>query len=300
MPALGDALMSGGQRAARRALVTACLLPALVGCALPLPSPTVPPETPSTPAPSAEPVPSPTETAPAETAIYDPVRITQICEAWGGARSERTIRCSRAIKVVLDSFGAEAAQVRRIYLRFTPPCIVGGNCPSPSDDHAWASIRSPLTADLLVELTIGGDGALVAAPPRIDPAPPPSPTFDPPPIARPPIDVPLPTEVRDRRPLPLCGVESASSGGPFATDARRCFVAGILAGEPVEFITHGVGTEGEKTLTLYRFDGDGAVMRFDREARAWTWAACGIALLRTEVVFATDGVCRRGALEVSR
>jgi hypothetical protein len=300
MPALGDALMTGGRRAARRALVIAFLLAALVGCGLRVPSPTAPPETPSTPTPSAEPVPSPAERPPAETGVSDPMRITQICETWGGARSERTIRCSRAIEAVLDSLGTEAAHVQRIYLRFTPPCTMGENCPPRREDHAWASIRSPLTADLLVELTIGGDGALVAAPPRIDPAPPPSPTFDAPPIARPPIDVPAPAEVRDRRPLPLCGVETASSGGPFATNARRCFAAGVLAGEPVEFITRGVGTEGEKTLTLYRFDGDGAAMRYDHEAGTWTWAACGIALLRSEVIFATDGVCRRGALEVSR
>jgi hypothetical protein len=239
----------------------------------------------------------PTESADA-TPPFDPTRITQICDSWGGARDEqRTIRCSRGIEAVLESFGGRATHVERIYLRYTPPCIVAASCPPRRQDHAWAAVRSRLAGDLLVELEIGADGGLVASRPRVDPAPPSGPAFDSPPIARPQISDPVPAEVRDRAPLPQCGIETAGSGGPYATDARRCFLAGVLSGQPVEFITHGRGTEGEKTLTLYRFGGGGAIIRYDRDAGAWTRTACGITILTTDVVFATDGVCRRGALE---
>jgi len=232
---------------------------------------------------------------------YDPTQITQFCESWGAGASDRTIRCSRGLKAVLDSLGPTAAGVERIYLGFKPRCDpLSPTCPARRENRAVVAIHSRAAGDLVVEVTLGPDGGYVTTLPIPDPSPPVSPEFANPRRAVGLIRGPQPVEVRERDPLPLCGVETADLGGPWATDSRRCFLNRVLAGQPTEFVSQGRGTEGDKLATIFRFGGGGAVTRYDRDDGAWTWTACGLALLRTDVVFATDGICRRRDLEVSR
>jgi hypothetical protein len=287
--------MSAWQRSAMRCVVLVALLPMVLGCAAPMVvSPSI-----QAASPTAGDTPAPVDSAESAPG-YDPTGITQICESWGRQRAERTITCGKGIKTALDSLGPDAATVERIHLRYTPPCFGAAGCPPRSEDHAWAAIRSRRAADELVELSIRTAGEIIASQPRPDPAPPTSPAFASPPVDLPLVTGPVPDEVRDRQPLPLCGIETAGMGGPYDTAARRCFLNRALAGKPVEFVTQGPGTEGENALTIYRFAGSGAIRRYDREAGAWSWTACGLTILRTNVVFATDGVCRRGDLGLGR
>jgi hypothetical protein len=285
--------MTVGQRATRLFLVLVATLPITVACSSTPPPTSTPPSSDSESidlgSPSAT---EPTETLPA----YDPTRITQVCESWGGHREELTITCGKGIAAALDSLGDEAGAVERVELRYTPPCSTPATCPPRRQDHAWVTIHSGLIEDRIVELTLPPGLEITAAPPGIDSAPRPVPSFGSPPLGRAAIGPPIPGELRDRKILPLCGVEHADSGGPWNTEARRCFRDSVLSGLPAEFLTEGFGTEGGNSLTLYRFLGRGAITRFDREAGTWTSTACGITILRTDVVFATDGVCRRGPL----
>jgi hypothetical protein len=285
--------MTVGQRATRLLLVLVATLSITLACSSTPPSITA---LPTSPAASID-LGSPSATDPTEpSSAYDPTRITQICESWGGQREESTITCRKGIAAALDSLGEQAGAVERIELRYTPPCSTPATCPPRRQDHAWATIHSGLIEDRIVELTLSPGLEIVAAPPGIDGAPRPVPSFGSPPLGRAAIGPPIPGGLRDRKILPLCGIEHADSGGPWDTEARRCFLDSVLSGLPAEFLTEGRGTEGGDSLRLYRFVGRGAISRFDREAGTWTSAACGITLLRTDVVFATDGVCRRGPL----
>jgi hypothetical protein len=44
---------------------------------------------------------------------------------------------------------------------------------------------------------------------------------------------------------------------------------------------------------VYRFDGQGAVLRFVRTADGWTGSACGISPIATSAVFILAGTCHR-------
>jgi hypothetical protein len=79
----------------------------------------------------------------------------------------------------------------------------------------------------------------------------------------------------------------------FATSIRRCFLRGVLAGVPVELVSRSVSTEGQTLLTLYRFTGQGAVLRYVRTSAGWTGSACGISPIRTRAVFILAGTCDR-------
>ena len=293
-----------GRRAAWASSLAA-LLPLCLGCSL-----TLPPTLPASPAVSSAPTPVLPVASNAATASleldatpapspYDPTRITQLCESWGGGAGDRLISCGRGLKSALESLGAGAADVERVYLQYKPRCDpVSPTCPARREDHAWVAIQSRPAGDLVVEVSLARDGGYVTTLPVRDASPPDVPTFETPRRAIARIAGPQPNEVRDRDPLPLCGVETADLGGPWQTDARRCFRDRVLAAQAVEFVSQARGTEGEAVLTIYRFTGQGAVRRYDREAGAWTSTACGLALLRTEVVFVTDGICIRRALDV--
>ena len=286
-------------QAARRCIVLAALHAAIIGCTLAAPPPTFPAST-SHSAPTDVASATPDELATERPPAYDPTRITQICESWGGRRAEQTITCGRGIKAALDALGAAAGTVERVDLRYSLPCEPTTSCPPRRQDRAWVTLHTPLGEDRLIELTIRPGTEVIASLRGLDPAPPVPPRFVSPGVERAAIEPPVPHELRDREPLPLCGVEHAASGGPYETDARRCFRDSVQSGQPAEFLTMGPGTEGDEALTLYRFLGNGAVIRFDREGGAWSQTACGITVLRTDVVFATDGVCRRGPLAPGR
>jgi hypothetical protein len=64
---------------------------------------------------------------------------------------------------------------------------------------------------------------------------------------------PVPQEVADRAPLPSCGIENATTQwGPWDTPARECFWNAYQQGQPAEFISTRLTTEGDPITTIYR------------------------------------------------
>lgn len=74
-----------------------------------------------------------------------------------------------------------------------------------------------------------------------------------------------PREVATRTPYPFCG--SAELGDP--SSALGCSRDAVLAGRPAELIDHVYGTEGGAITWLYRFDGQGALVRYSYDAGRW-------------------------------
>jgi hypothetical protein len=220
--------------------------------------------------------------------------ITQVCEAWSGHLPKRGIKCDRGIRATLESLGPIGPSVERLDFRYTPPC--DGQVCLRGPARAWVSIAAGRAGNLLVELRIDHSGVVVASPPVTGPKLPNGDAFDAPPVDRRSVPGNVPREVRDRQPLPLCGVETARPGDPLDQRARQCFLAGVLAGEAVEFISQGRATEGEIAITIYRFAGKGAIVSYVRDAGQWTWSACGISPVHTDLVFQLAGLCKRGEL----
>jgi hypothetical protein len=135
-------------------------------------------------------------------------------------------------------------------------------------------------------------GELRAWPPVPGPVQAP-PTFVAPRVGTPDLGTGLPAAIRDRPRVPFCGAEDLTAPDAFATAARRCFLGGVLAGVPVELVSRSFSTEGEALLTLYRFTGRGAVLRYVRTPAGWTGSACGISPIRTKAVFLLAGTCDR-------
>lgn len=70
------------------------------------------------------------------------------------------------------------------------------------------------------------------------------------PAESPPDLVDAPPWVRNREPLPFCGVELQP--GTMNADARRCFVAAAAAGQPAEMLVRATTIEGGTVQYLYR------------------------------------------------
>ncbi|HMM43304.1 MAG TPA: hypothetical protein PKA95_15540, partial [Thermomicrobiales bacterium] len=91
-----------------------------------------------------------------------------------------------------------------------------------------------------------------------------------------------PDEVLNRAPLPSCGVAVSLDGpqGDNGEDARRCFVAAVIAGRSAELVTHQQMVEGDIVTAIYRTTGDGVVLRYADATRdrfgsgIWTVTSC--------------------------
>jgi hypothetical protein len=273
----------------RRLTILAVLGLAMAACAQPAPTPprqSPPASAPPSPAPtiaSPDPTPAPTLSPQAGPPKLDPAAVLQVCESWPGGAAEPAIPCADAIEAAFASLAPPA--VSRIDMRFT--CPGPDTCPAADPDRAWVTVSDGSTATM-VELARDADGGLsvVGTSPGALPAAPP---FTPPPVARPDI-AGAPASVAGRVPYPLCGDEKATMGGPYDVAARTCFLSGVLAGSPVEFISRSSGTEGEDTLALYRFDGRGGVEMLSMGDGAWTTFRTGIAAPYESLVFDVDGV----------
>jgi hypothetical protein len=95
-----------------------------------------------------------------------------------------------------------------------------------------------------------------------------------------------PLAVRERSPLPACGVETASGREGFNVDGRRCLWAAYEEHRAAEFISTQVTVEGDPITWIYRVGHGGDVEVFldstrDRwSARTWLRLTCpGLALI---------------------
>lgn len=243
----------------------------------------------SSPPPSTGPTPLPSIIPP----ITNITGITQICEDWGDAAPPSLIDCGDAVVLTLAAIGVQgASSVTRIDVGYGTWCPDSPKCLDRAPDLAWAVARSRAAGSLLIVLARGPDGGLLAWPPQVGPTAV-TPQFDPPHVIRPDFGPDTPSKIRDREPFPLCGDEITGPGGPYETSGRQCFLQGVLAGRPVEFVSRTSGTEGAPMLFVYRFTGEGAVVRYVRDGGEWSGSACGVAPLATDAVFNTAGVCDR-------
>ena len=224
----------------------------------------------------------------------DPAAFTQVCEAWGPNRPDDALRCGPAIEAALISLASDVTAIDRVDFRYTPLCADPANCPARHPRRGWVIVRSG-TANIAVAVSAGGSD-LEVGPTTLAPPPGPPPSFLPPVARRGPIEGRQPAEVRERAPFAFCGLEAAGAESRFDATIRHCFLNGVLSGHDVEFVSVGAGTEGEQTLALYRYAGQGGVVGYDRDAGRWTRSTCGIAPQSTDVVFLLDGLCRRQEL----
>jgi hypothetical protein len=64
---------------------------------------------------------------------------------------------------------------------------------------------------------------------------------------------PIPQEIAERSPLPACGIENATTqNGPWNTAGRECFRNAYQQGQPAEFVSTRLTTEGDPITTIYR------------------------------------------------
>ncbi len=93
----------------------------------------------------------------------------------------------------------------------------------------------------------------------------PAPDTEPePPVSRPSIQG-APRQVADRDPYPFCG--RAEMDAPPAVLA--CFRDALLSGRKAEMINRVYGTEGGEILWIYRYDGDGRLVRYQQDGLSW-------------------------------
>ena len=218
----------------------------------------------------------------------DPATFLQVCRDLGQPSGDPA-PCSDLVEAALAAPELAGARIRRVDL--------GGSCDPPSScGRATPVATFPVTVlsdrkPVLVELVRAADGSLVirglhaALPPR-------APAFTPPATGL--ADLPgAPASLASRPAYPLCGQEQAPMGGPYDDAARRCFLAGVLAGSSVEFATVGSGTEGGAIVDLYRFAGTGGIEHVTGEAGTWTRTFTGIGEAGGGLVFKVDGMSTR-------
>ena len=218
---------------------------------------------------------------------------TVLCEDWGGEPPATTIDCGDAVGLALAAIGdGPGASVRRLEFWFGDGCDRGVPCAVRRADIGWVIARAAPSDTLAVRLAIDPTGELRAWPALPGPALP-SPAFVPPTGPTGDLGPDLPAALRDRTPAPSCGTEDLTQPDAFATAARTCFLGGVLAGVPVELVSRSFSTEGHAIVTLFRFTGRGAVLRFVRSDAGWTGSVCGISPIRTSAVFILAGFCER-------
>ena len=262
----------------------------------PLASPTSPmsPTPAASHTPSASPE-SPAIASPSPDAVkvklvrVDPAIVLQVCETYEIPDPDNppdegihALPCEDAIGAALAWLGDEAATVGRADVRYS--CF-DGSCPARDPDRAYVTVVSEASTTQEVTVARTGDGLWiegVASRPALE-----APAFTPPRVRRPDI-AGAPSTVAHRTPLPLCGEETAPMGGPYDEAARTCFLDGVLAGSPVELITHSRGTEGQPGTVVYRFEGRG-IVTYTTVDDHWESLVSGIRLVGNPDLFVLGG-----------
>jgi hypothetical protein len=190
----------------------------------------------------------------------------------GGVTASGSLACADAVETALLSLGAGAGRVTRVDVR-SRQCD-DASCPAADPAAAFVTAVTPGSEPVEIEVRQQADGSIVVA--STAPGKPPElPPFSPPAPAAPPLEG-APAGVTDRQPLPFCGSEEAAPGGPYDSASRTCFLDGVLAESPVEFITRSSSTEGTEVIELWRYDGAGGVEVVTAESGTWILIATGI------------------------
>lgn len=290
--------------------VAAILAIALLGSGCVAPGPDPSPSSPPSPRATASPsrsassaAPPSTSEAPTDAASATPLSdppeptrplatVTIVCASWPGDPPEEPVECDDAARLAFGAVGADrGASVRRLDVGFAGPCPDEATC-APSTAVRWVEARSAGFETLLVRVERAADGALLVWPPvegRVDPPP----RFDPPPPKTPELPDDAPIELRERPPLPSCGVETLDGPDDFDTATRRCFLDGVMAWTGVELVSYAttVGDSDGVVTTVDRFTGSGAIRRFVRSGGRWSAADCAINPIDTIGVYVLVSPC---------
>jgi hypothetical protein len=259
-------------RAAARAFLAA-LLGASAACGPP-PAPTAsaPPVLATAAAPTAGRSPAPATATTAELAIEDlplvepdPETLTAICDPDPDQvdpdAGETTMFCFDGLVLGLRAVRAATASTsRRAYL-VRAPCP-GTHCPTASLGTATVVVWTD-TGTFLVRLDSAVDTVSFPELLVVDPWPVAGPLASP--AAKREALAGAPAIVATRTPYPYCG--RSSNDAP--VEVLRCFRDSVLLGRPVEAIQQSFGIEGDEVIDLYRFDGAGAISRYERSGNRW-------------------------------
>jgi hypothetical protein len=241
-----------------------------------------PPASPTWPSETDRPSESPPTVKPVR---FKPGELLQVCELFeqlepGDDLPEdwiSALRCQDAIGVALQWLDLTDLP-ERAYVSYS--CFDNA-CADHDPDLAYvtidtgAGVREIAIAQSDARFTVVADRERLA--PSHDP-------FVPPPPRR--IDVgDAPASIAKRRRLPTCGEETADRNQA----GRRCFVMGVLAGSPVEFVSRQPATEGGLVTTIYRFEGTGGIVVLFRGDDGWVRYATGIRPMPTDEIFTTGG-----------
>ncbi len=120
----------------------------------------------------------------------------------------------------------------RVDVRFA--CEGAPSCTAPDPDRVFVTVVADGTATE-VEVTRAADGTIAATATRPGTVATP-PAFTPPAPALAALPG-APASLATRPPYPLCGQEETPMAGPYDEAARTCFLTGVLAGSPVEFVS---------------------------------------------------------------
>ena len=277
----------------RRLAVLTVLLLVVTACEATIP-PASPGSSPATTTPSPTDPPATIEASPAPTptpagatddvaAEPDPATFLQVCRAFEGAGGEPPIPCEDAVTTALAA-EAETAPTR-VDVRFA--CEGAPSCTAPDPARVFVTVVADGTATE-VEVTRASDGTVAATTTRPG-------TLATPPAFTPPAPALAalpggPASLATRPPYPLCGEEETPMGGPYDEAARTCFLTGVLAGSPVEFVSRGDGTEGGPYVHLYRYSGSGGLELVTGEGGVWLRRVTGIAEAGGGLVFSIGGM----------
>lgn len=246
------------------------VLSLLASCGNQTPAPTATPAASSTPdvtgTPASSATPLAIETLPAAT--FDPATLTAVCDpALGDAApddSVPSISCAGGLLLGLRALSATGLESpTRLYLQRQGcsafPCtdaeintaaVIAWNSTGifrVDLDSRLETVSAPY-ADPTASWPEGGDT------PELEPARPALPG--------------TPTELTDREPYPFCGSEDVATYEPGLVS--RCFRDEVLAGRRVEYVLQTSSTEGTPVTWLYRYAGQGAIMRWVGEDGTWT------------------------------
>ncbi len=243
----------------------------------PSPAPTasrlVPSPTPAPVQPSPSPSPSTAATldiASLPEAALDPSTMTVLCDPTPGQTNmdagESLIGCTDGPVLALRAIRTGTpVPVTRLYLR-RATCPTGPCTPDQLD----TAVILGWTSDGWLSVALDGRLATVTVPRPVSVAEAAWPDPGVPAVA--PVQRPVipgaPKEVATRTPYPFCGREDLA-GVPDPA-AALCFVDAVLAGRPAEYTEQVYDTEGGPILWLYRFSGQGAPVRYEEEAGAWS------------------------------
>ncbi len=190
------------------------------------------------------------------TAVCDP----EPSQADAGA-GESMISCADGLELALRALRAVTQDpVLRLYFQ-RPTCA---QIPCSTDELSTARVTLG-TATQAFSIQLDARSETVPQPSIANGPVWPATGLEPAPEVAEPLIEGAPDEVASGDAYPFCGTALVND----PPSVLGCFRDSVLAGRPAAMFQHLYGTEGDELLRLYRFDGGGPVVRYQRDGTAW-------------------------------